>query len=97
MFSGGFHGGNDFRMRVAEDGRAPGQHIINQLIAVHVPDFGAGGPVDEKRIAADGAEGAHRRIYAAGNVFQRLDKKLVRFDAIHGDKLTMKERRNKAE
>jgi len=84
-------------MCVAENRRAPGADVINQFIAIHVPDFGAARPVDEKRIAAHRAEGAHRRIDAAGNVFQRLGKKLVGFNAIHADKLTAKERRHKAE
>jgi predicted dehydrogenase len=34
------------------------------------------GPVDEERLAADGAKRAHGRVDAAGNVFQRLGKKL---------------------
>ena len=80
---GGFDGGNDFRMRVAENGRAPGADVINQFIAVHVPDVRAFGPVDEKRLAADGAERAHGRIDAAGNVFQRLGEKLFGFVTIH--------------
>jgi hypothetical protein len=96
VFGSGLHGGNDFRMRVTEDGRPPGADVINQFISVHVPDFGAAGPVDEKRIAADGAERAHRRIDAAGNIFQRFGKKLFRLDSIHADKLTTKTPRHKA-
>ena len=79
VVGGGFDGGNDFRMRVAENRRPPGADVINQFIAVHVPDVRAFGPVDKKRIAADGAERAHRRIHAAGNVFQRLGKKFFGF------------------
>jgi hypothetical protein len=41
----------------------------------------------EKRLAADGAERAHRRIDAAGNVFQRLGKKFFGFSAVHGCKI----------
>ena len=37
------------------------------------------GLVDEKRLAADGAKGAHRRIDTARNVFQGCGKKLVGF------------------
>src|ERR1039458_6820748 len=97
VLGGGFDGGDDFRMRVAEDGRSPGADVINQFIAVHVPDFRAAGPVDEERIAAHRAERAHRRIDAAGNIFQRLGEQALRLRAIHADKLTTKERRNKAE
>jgi len=75
VIGGGLDGGNDFGMRVSEDGRPPGKNVINQLVAVHVPDMCALGPVDKKRLAADGAERAHRRIHAAGNIFQRLGKK----------------------
>ncbi len=78
LIGGGFDGGNDFRMRVAENGRPPGADVINQFIAVHVPDVRAFGPVDEERLAADGAKRAHGRVHAAGNVFQRLGKKLRR-------------------
>ena len=81
MIGGGLDGGNDFGMRVAEDGRPPGQDVINKLIAVHVPDARAFGMVDEERLAADGAERAHRRIHAAGNVFQRLGEKRFGFDS----------------
>ena len=79
MIGGGFDGGYDFGMRMAEDGRPPGEDVINQLVAVHVPDMRAFGPVDEERLAAYGAERAHGRVHAAGNVFQRLGKKLLGF------------------
>ena len=83
FFSGGFDGGNDFRMGVAENRRPPGADVINQFIAVHVPDVRAFGPVDEERLAADGAERAHGRIDAAGNIFQRLGEQLLGFVTNH--------------
>ena len=97
MIGGGFDSGYDFRMRMAKDGRPPGADVINQLVAVHVPDVRAFGPVDEERLAADGAERAHGRVHAAGNVFQRLGEKLVGFGPIHGQKLTTKSQRHKEE
>ncbi len=96
VLGGGFHGGDDFGMRVSQNGRAPRQHVINQFIAVHVPDVRAAGPVDEERLAADRAEGAHGRIDAAGDVFQRLGKQRFRLGAIHAHKLAVKAPGNKA-
>ena len=73
---GGLYCRNDFGMGMAQDGRAPGTDIINQLITVHVPNTRAFGSVHEKRIAAHSAKGAHGRIHATGNKFQRFGKKL---------------------
>ena len=97
MIGGGFDGRNNFRMRVAENGRPPGADVINQLIAIHVPDARASGLVDKERLAADRAKRAHRRVHAAGNVFQRLGKKLFRLSAIHEHKLTAQTQRHKEE
>ena len=83
VVGGGLDGGNDFRMRVAENRRPPGADVINVFVAVHVPDVRAFGLVDEKRLAADGAKRAHRRIDAAGNVFQRLGKQFFRLTLFH--------------
>src|SRR6266571_9396234 len=66
-------------MCVAKDGWSRGPDEINVLVSVHVPDMRAFGLVDEKRLAADGAKGAHRRIDTAGNVFQGCGKKFVGF------------------
>ena len=79
MVGGGLDGGNDFGMRMAEDGRPPGEDVIYQLVAVHVPNVRAFGPVNEERLAADGAERAHGRVHAAGNVFQCLGEKRFGF------------------
>ena len=90
VLGGGFDGGNDFWMRVAENRRPPSEDIINQFIPVHVPNLAAAGFVDKERMAADGAEGAHGRIDAAGNILQRLGEQGFRLGAIHVDKLTAK-------
>ena len=74
VVGGGLDGRNDFGMRMAENRRPQGADVINQLVAVHVPNARAFGMADEERLAADGAERAHRQIDAAGNVFQRLGK-----------------------
>ena len=59
-------GGHDGRMGVAQDHRPPGADIVDQLVAVHVPDQCPEGAIDHPRRAADCAEGAHRRVDAAG-------------------------------
>jgi hypothetical protein len=57
-------------MRVPEDGRAPGADVIQQLVAIHRAEPCAAGGLDEERIAAHRAEGAHRRIDSARDVLQ---------------------------
>ena len=88
-FGGGLHGGDDFGMRMAEDGRSPGEHIINEFVAIHVPQFATGRAVHKKRLAAHGAKRAHGGIDAAGNIFQGFGKELFRLGARnHGVNLT---------
>jgi hypothetical protein len=79
----GFDGGNNFRMRVAKNGRAPGADVINIFVAVHVPHARAFGAVDEKRLAADGAESADGGIHAARDVTERFGKKFFRLSMRH--------------
>jgi hypothetical protein len=45
---------------VAHDHRAPGQHVVDVALAVHVVEVGAVGAVDEDGRAAHGLEGADR-------------------------------------
>jgi hypothetical protein len=67
MIGGGLHGGDGRGMRVAEDGRAPSEDVVNQLVAVHGPDAGTSGAVDEEGLSADAAKGAHGGVDAAGD------------------------------
>ena len=46
--------------RVAEDQRPPGADVVDVLVAVDVPDAAALAAGHERRLAADGAEGADR-------------------------------------
>ena len=64
---GGFDGGDDFGMRVSGDVGAPGVDIVDELVAVGVPQEGSFGAGDEERVAADGFEGAHGGVHPAGN------------------------------
>ena len=63
----GHNGGDDFVVVVAEDHRAPGEDVVDELLARGVPHVGALGAVDEARGAAHGAEGSHGGVHAARN------------------------------
>ena len=56
------------REGVAQDHRAPGAEEVDVAVAVGVVEVRALGPHDEWRMAADGAEGADRRVDSAGKV-----------------------------
>ncbi len=55
------------RMAVAEQQRSPGSHVVEERVAIDVIKAGALAARDEERIAADRAEGAHRRVDPAGH------------------------------
>src|SRR5262245_5794821 len=59
---------NDSRMGVAENGWTPGPDVINQFIAIDVPHVGTSGLLHKERLSTHGAEGAHRRVNASGDV-----------------------------
>ena len=75
VIGGGFHGGDDFGVAMAEDGGAPGEDVVDVVVTIHIPYAAAAGAIDEEGLAADGAKGAHGGIDAAGNVIQRLGEK----------------------
>src|SRR2546425_13027249 len=54
-------------MRVTRDQRAPRADEIDVFVAVGVTHTGTLARDDEGRLAADGAEGAHRTRHAAGH------------------------------
>src|SRR4029077_20529983 len=54
------------RRRVTENDRAPGQHVVDVLAAIHIPEARAGAATDDERLTAHAAERAHRRADAAG-------------------------------
>ena len=62
------HGAHHRLVRVAEDHRAPRADVVDVAAAVVAEHVRAAGALDEHRLAADGAERAHRGIHAAGNV-----------------------------
>ena len=58
---------DDDLRRVAENRWSPRADVIDVFFAIDVPDFGAGGALDEERLAIQAAERADGRVNAAGN------------------------------
>jgi hypothetical protein len=61
-----------FRVRMTQDHRTPGKHIIDVSLVINVVDLRSLRLFDKERIAAHGAECPHRAVHAAGNIFFRL-------------------------
>ena len=57
----------DRRVAMAEDVRPVAADVVEVALAVLAPQPGAGGGAHEDRLAADAAEGAHRRVDPAGH------------------------------
>ena len=68
VLGGLLHRADHRRIGVAEDHRAPGAHVVDELAAVGRPDPRALGAREEDRLAAHAAESAHGRVDPAGNV-----------------------------
>ena len=64
-------GFDDRREGVAKDHGAPGAEAVEVFVAVGVPQVGAEGALDERRIAADRAKRPYRRVHAAGQQCSR--------------------------
>ena len=60
---------DDGREGVAEDHGAPGAEEVEVAVAVRVEEVGPFGVSHERRVAADGAEGADGRVDSAGKEF----------------------------
>jgi hypothetical protein len=60
------HRAHHGRVRVPQDQRAPGEDVVDVLVAVHVPEPRPARALHEERLAPHRAEGAHRRVDAAG-------------------------------
>jgi hypothetical protein len=63
---------DDGWMTMAEDHRAPGADVVEELVAVFVPQVRAVGARDEARRAAHRFVGAHRRVDATWQECQRF-------------------------
>ena len=53
--------------RMPEDRRSPGADVIDELVAIDIPDVRPFRALDKERLAADAAKSAHGRIYPAGD------------------------------
>src|SRR5438477_1800152 len=61
------YGANDNWICVAQDGGPPASDVIDQLLIVHHPDARPLGVINKKRLAANSAQGADRRVHTARN------------------------------
>jgi len=68
---------------MAENHGAPGADKIHVFIAVNIPDFGAGSPLDEDGVAAHGFTCPNRAVYSAGNEVLRLSEICLGFVSFH--------------
>ena len=68
---------HDFR-RVTENRRAPAPDVIDVFVSIDIPNPRAVRALNEKRLTADIAKCAHRRINAAGNAFLRAREKFAK-------------------
>ena len=75
---GALDGFDDGREGVAEDHGAPGAEEVDVAIAVGVEEVGAFGAGDKGWVAANGAEGAHGGVDAAGEEFFGAKLELAR-------------------
>ena len=67
--------GDNVRMRVAENQRAPGADVIDVLAPVHILQARAFRAIDHQRRAAHGAKCAHGAVHAADqNIFGALEE-----------------------
>ena len=54
-------------MRVSQDQRAPGQHLVDVPVAILVPEISVLSPGDKGRFATHSPKGPHGAVYAAGD------------------------------
>src|SRR3546814_10520074 len=66
VFSGLLDGAYDLGMRMAQNGRTPGAHVVDIACVVRIPHIGTLGALDEARCAAHRSEGPDGRIDSAG-------------------------------
>src|SRR5215510_3248089 len=73
--SGLLYGRHDLRMRVAEDERSPGAHVVDIDITIDIIDACSGSTLNEGRLQIYRLKGSHRTVYTARNELLRLLKK----------------------
>jgi len=75
-------GSADGRIRVAQQDRSPGADEIEKLVAVSVVEVSTFAALDDERVAAYGAEGAHGAVDAADKEFCGAVKDFARAAAL---------------
>ena len=73
------HGLNDGGIGMAQYCRAPGTHVVDVFIPVHIPHMRTHRAFSKERLTAHTAKGAHRRIHPTRNVLQRFSKQRLGF------------------
>ena len=71
-------------MRMAREQRSEAQHIVDEVIAVHVDEVSALAARDEERIPAHRPKGAHRAVYPAREERFGARELLLRLRCLHG-------------
>jgi len=71
------HGFQHGRVTMSQDHRAPGTDVVDIALVIGIPEVGALGALHKTGGAADGFEGANRRVHAAGNALLRPFKQGV--------------------
>ena len=70
---------NNFRVRMAQNHRAPAQHIVDVFVVIDIINAAAAGAADKRRVRAYATVGTHRAVYAAWHITFSLIKGLFRF------------------
>src|SRR2546423_197118 len=64
--------------------RTPAEHVVDEVVAVHVDEVRALAARDEEGLAPDGAERAHGAVHAAWKQRPGARELLLRFCGLHG-------------
>jgi hypothetical protein len=67
-------GRHNLRMRVAEDERPPGAHVVNIDIAIDIIHAGSGSTLNKRGLQIDRFKGSHRAVHTARDELLRLLK-----------------------
>ena len=81
---------NNLRIRMAQNHRAPAQHIVDIFVVVDIINTTAASAADKRRIRTYTAVGTNWTVYAAWHITFSLFKGLFRFTELeHGFSLLL--------
>ena len=81
---------NNLRIRMAQNHRAPTQHIVDIFVVVDIINTAAASAADKRRIRTYTAVGTNWTVYAAWHITFSLFKGLFRFTELeHGFSLLL--------